>query len=103
MSYQVNQDTIPCGINIREGVQPDPKKLHALIEMPPPTNKNKLKSFLGIVNYPGKFLPSIAEVCEPLTKLISPKFKLTPNNMYLNLYDRAKNIYQEECNHGVLQ
>ena len=36
---------------LRNGVQPDPQKIKALMDMPPPTNKRELKAFLGIINY----------------------------------------------------
>ena len=37
--------------------------------MLPPTCKNELLSFLGIVNYLGKFSPMTAKACDPLSKL----------------------------------
>ena len=33
---------------LRNGVQPDPQKIKALIDMPPPNNKRELQAFLGI-------------------------------------------------------
>ena len=51
---------------IRQGVQPDPQKVRALTEMLALKNKRELQSFLGIINYLGKFSPSTAEVCNPL-------------------------------------
>ena len=50
----------------RQGVQPDPQKVRALTEMPAPKNKRELQSFLGIINYLGKFSLGTAEVCGPL-------------------------------------
>ena len=41
---------------LRRGVQPDPQKFKALIDMPPPNNKKELQAFLGIINYLSKFL-----------------------------------------------
>ena len=54
----------------REWVLLDPKKLCTLTEMPP-NNKKELQSFLGIMNYLGKFLPSATEICEALQNLTS--------------------------------
>lgn len=34
----------------REGIQPDPKKLQAIKDMPPPENKNELETMLGILS-----------------------------------------------------
>ena len=35
----------------QNGVQPDPQKIKALMEMPQPNNKKELQTFLGIINY----------------------------------------------------
>ena len=56
---------------ILRGVQPDPKKIKALMDMPAPKSKKELQAFLGIINYLGKFSPHTADVCDPLCKLTS--------------------------------
>ena len=56
---------------MRNGVQPDPQKIKALMEMPSPNNTNGSRLLLGIRNYLGKFSPSTVTVCEPLQKLTS--------------------------------
>ena len=50
---------------------------------------------LGIMNYQGKFLPSTAEMCEPLRKHTSTKCKWTLKNTYQNLHDRVKIIIKK--------
>ena len=50
----------------RNGVQPDPQKTKALIDMPPPNNKRELQAFLGIINYLGKYSPCTEVICDPL-------------------------------------
>ena len=40
----------------RQGIQPDPQKVRALMEMPALKNKRELQAFLGIINYLNKFL-----------------------------------------------
>ena len=37
----------------RIGIQAGQRKLHVLIEIPSPNNKEELQSFLGIMNYLG--------------------------------------------------
>ena len=41
------------------GVKPDPSKISAIIDMPIPSNVKELQRFMGMVNYLGKFLPSL--------------------------------------------
>ena len=53
-----------------EGLQPTDKKVQAIIAAPAPTSVSELKSFLGLVNYYGKFLPNLSTVLAPLHKLL---------------------------------
>ena len=41
-----------------DGIKPDPCKVEAILEMPSPSNKEKLQRFLGMITYLGKFLPT---------------------------------------------
>ena len=52
------------------GVKPDPSKISAIIDMPIPSTVKELQRFMGMVNYLGKFLPSLSKVSEPLRKLL---------------------------------
>lgn len=55
------------------GVQPDPAKTAAVQEMPEPTTVTELRSFLGMVNQLGKFIPHLAEKDKPLRDLLSKR------------------------------
>ncbi len=57
----------------KDGVKADPSKVSAVQEMPEPTNITELRSFLGMVNQLGKFLPDVSSVTEPLRALLSTK------------------------------
>ncbi len=48
------------------GLKPDPTKIQAITEMPPPNEKNALQCFLGMANYLGKFIPNFSELAAPL-------------------------------------
>ena len=52
-----------------DGLITDPNKVHAIKDMPTPTDKKSLKRFLGMVNYVSKFLPNLSSVSEPLRRL----------------------------------
>ena len=52
-----------------DGLKPDPAKIQAVLEMPNPQNVNDVQRLVGFVNYLGKFLPSLSDMCEPLRKL----------------------------------
>ncbi|KAK3101540.1 hypothetical protein FSP39_004320 [Pinctada imbricata] len=52
-----------------EGVKPDPEKIRAVQSMEKPTNKQEMLTFLGFVQYLGKFMPRMSDVSTPLRKL----------------------------------
>lgn len=53
-----------------EGIEPNPKKVEALLAGVAPTTKSELRSFLGMAGYMRRFIPYYAEVTYPLTQLL---------------------------------
>lgn len=56
-----------------DGVRPDPEKTRAIQDMKEPSNRSELRSFRGMVNQLGKFLPNLAEKDKALRDLLSEK------------------------------
>ena len=52
------------------GIRANPEKTLAIQEMKPPTTVSELRRFLGMVNQLGKFLPNLAQLTQPLRKLL---------------------------------
>ena len=52
-----------------EGVQADPGKVQAILEMTKPTDVAGVRRILGTVNYLAKFLPHLSQISEPLREL----------------------------------
>ncbi|XP_061920402.1 uncharacterized protein K02A2.6-like [Entelurus aequoreus] len=55
------------------GISPDPSKTEAVRKMQEPTTVTELRSFLGMINQLGKFVPQLAERDKPLRDLLSKK------------------------------
>ncbi|EPB74349.1 zinc knuckle [Ancylostoma ceylanicum] len=51
-----------------QGIRPSPEKVKAMVNMPEPKNI-KVESFLGMVQYYGKFVPNLATLAAPLNEL----------------------------------
>jgi len=52
------------------GIHADPAKTQAIVEFPTPTNRKELRRFFGMVNYLGKFTPTLAEGSRRLRELL---------------------------------
>ena len=73
----------------QEGIHPLPGKVKAIQEAPTPTHVTELKSFLGLLNYYGKFLADLSTTLQPLHQL------LQRNTPVKQLLMSARNSYQE--------
>ena len=54
----------------KDGICALPSKVAAINKAPAPTNVQELRSFLGLLNYYGKFMPNLATVLHPLNALL---------------------------------
>ena len=53
-----------------DGLRPTQEKVRAIADAPAPRNVTQLRSFLGLVNYYGKFLPNLSSTLAPLHRLL---------------------------------
>ena len=58
-----------------DGIHTTEVKLKAILQAPAPRNVQELRSFLGLINYYGKFLPNAATVLNPLNHLLHKDVK----------------------------
>ncbi|CAH2211450.1 jg9766, partial [Pararge aegeria aegeria] len=77
------------GYEISAGqVKPNPAKIKALTQLPPPETVQQLKQFIGLASYFRKFIPNFSKVMKPL-------FSLTTGNGKLNWKPEHENIRQQ--------
>ena len=60
LGHQITQD----------GIRAVPNKVAAIANAPAPTNLQELRSFLGLLNYYGKFIPNLATILHPMNALL---------------------------------
>ncbi|PKI66881.1 hypothetical protein CRG98_012747 [Punica granatum] len=53
-----------------KGIEVDPDKVKAIMELPPPSTKSKVRSFLGRLNYIARFIANLTDKCQPLFRLL---------------------------------
>ena len=53
-----------------DGIKPDPDKVKALEEFKTPSNVSEVRSFLGLANQLGTFIPDLTHICRPMHELL---------------------------------
>ena len=61
----------------KDGVAPEESKIKAVASAREPKNASEVRSFLGLVNYCGRFIPDLATISKPLRKLTRKSIILT--------------------------
>jgi hypothetical protein len=56
-----------------DGIRMNPKKVKVICNLPPPTTKKQVRSFLGKINYYANFLPFLSQTARPLAQLTGKK------------------------------
>ena len=64
------------------GLKVDLEKVKAIVNLPIPTNKTEMSSFLGMCNYLALFVPRLSDATEPLRHLIKKSEVFTWNEFY---------------------
>ena len=72
------------------GVSPTQQRVNNILDAAVPTNKAELKSFLGLMTYVSKFLPSISSVLHPLYQLLGKNVCWTWSHQCQSAFDKAK-------------
>lgn len=52
-----------------QGISPDPKKVDSITSFHRPENLANCRSFLGLVNFVGQFIPNLATKADPIRQL----------------------------------
>ena len=75
-----------------KGIQPVSAKVRAIRDAPRPQDISQLRSFLGMLNYYGKFLPNLAALLRPLYDLLQSATTWTWGNSQEQAFCKAKEL-----------
>ena len=73
-----------------KGLQPTDDKIRAIRDAPVPQNVTQLRSFLGMVNYYGKFLENVSSKLSPLYRLLHKKSSWKWGSEETRVFDLVK-------------
>ena len=80
-----------------QGLQPTDEKIRAIKEAPAPKDVSQLKSFLGLVNYYGKFLPHLSQTLASLYRLLQKEMLWNWGEEQEKAFQDAKSQLTSEC------
>ncbi|KAL3993537.1 DDB1- and CUL4-associated factor 15 [Sarotherodon galilaeus] len=72
------------------GLHKSTEKVRAVMEAPAPADVSQLHSFLGMLNYYGRFIPDLATVLKPLNELLSKEKKWQWTSACESAFQKAK-------------
>lgn len=75
-----------------KGFQPSPRKVSAILNMPPLSHVSELCSFLGMVQHCGKYLNALSDVCSPLNDLLKKGPPWQWSAACVDAFDRVKSM-----------
>ena len=76
----------------KDGVKPDPEKVSGISGFPVPTDVSSLRSFIGLANQLGTFIPDLSHLCQPLNQLLKKgvAFNWLPDHQ--TAFDKIKEV-----------
>ncbi|XP_055615045.1 uncharacterized protein K02A2.6-like [Toxorhynchites rutilus septentrionalis] len=77
-----------------EGIRPDPDKVKAIINMPPPNDVPTLRSYLGAINYYGKYIREMRKLRQPLDELLKEGASFQWTDACQRSFNRFKEVLQ---------
>ncbi|KAG5897166.1 hypothetical protein JTB14_020895 [Gonioctena quinquepunctata] len=75
-----------------KGIDADQEKVKTILQFRPPTSKEEVRSFLGLVTYLGKFIPDLATTTEPLRQLTRRDAKFNWSEEHNNHFEKLKQV-----------
>ena len=73
-----------------EGLQSSADKVKAVLDMPPPTDKQGVRRFIGMVQYLAKFLPHLSAMTAPLRVLLQDNSTFLWSSCQQGAFDNIK-------------
>jgi hypothetical protein len=80
----------------RQGIQPQPKKVEAILRISPPKTKRQLRRFIGMVNFYRDMWKRRSHILAPLTSMVSKDVPFKWGSEQQEAFDEMKRVMSQE-------
>lgn len=84
----------------KDGITPTSDKIESIKKFREPITSEEVRSFLGLVNYVGKFIPNVATITEPLRNLTKTGVKFEWGDTQRNSFKQLKEMLSDNTSLG---
>ena len=88
--FDMNKMTFMGHVLSAKGISPEDSKVEAVTSARNPRNASEVRSFLGLVNYCGRYIPNFSTVSAPLRELTRQSSKWEWTSRHQNSFDELK-------------
>ena len=99
--YQLKLNPTKCTFGVKsgkllgfivsqKGIEIDPEKVKAILEMPEPRTEKQVRGFLGRLNYIARFISQLTPTCEPIFKLLRKNQAVLWNSDCQEAFEKIK-------------
>lgn len=78
----------------QKGIEVDPAKAKAILNMPPPHTEKEVRGFLGRLQYISRFICQLTDVCEHIFKLLKKNQPKDRNEQCQATFEKIKEYLQ---------
>ncbi|RVW26176.1 Transposon Ty3-I Gag-Pol polyprotein [Vitis vinifera] len=72
------------------GIEVDPEKIRAILDMPTPRTEKEIRGFLGRLQYISRFIARLTNICEPIFRLLRKNQPTVWNDDCQHAFERIK-------------
>ena len=76
------------------GIEVDPSKIEAILEMEPPRTEKEIRSFLGKIQFISRFIAKLTSTCEPMFRLLKKGVPFRWDDKCHKAFDAIKKYLQ---------
>ena len=78
------------------GIEVDPEKIKAIVEMKPPRTEKEVRRFLGRIQYISRFIAQLIMTCEPIFRLLKKEVPIVWNEQFQEAFEKIKNYLMKQ-------